>query len=77
MRARDLGHGSLIYADGKLIVMGEDGQLLLIDASPKAYRELGRVQVFEGRTWTMPVVSGGKLYLRDEQEVVAMDLAGS
>jgi outer membrane protein assembly factor BamB len=75
-RARGLGHGSLVYADGRLIVLGDEGTLVLIDATPEAYRERGRAQPLGGRTWTVPSLSGGKLYLRDQSEVVSLDLAG-
>jgi len=75
-RMRDLGHGSLIYADGHLIVLGERGQLVLIEATPEEYREKGRVQIFRGKTWTLPTLSGGKLYLRDEKELLSLDIAG-
>jgi outer membrane protein assembly factor BamB len=71
-RERDLGHGSLMLADGHLIVLGNKGQLVLIEASPEAYREKGRVQIFNGKTWTVPTLSGGRLFVRDENEMVAL-----
>jgi len=71
-RERDLGHGSLMLADGHLIVLGDKGQLVLVEASPEAYREKGRVQLFKGKTWTVPTLSGGRLFVRDENEMVAL-----
>jgi outer membrane protein assembly factor BamB len=71
-RERDLGHGSLMYADGRLIVLGNRGQLLLLEATPEAYREKGRVQLFDGKTWTVPTLSDGRLFVRDEHELVAL-----
>jgi len=71
-RERDLGHGSLMLADGHLIVLGDRGQLVLVEASPEAYREKGRVQLFKGKTWTVPTLSGGRLFVRDENEMVAL-----
>jgi outer membrane protein assembly factor BamB len=75
-RERDLGHGSLIYADGHLVVMGEQGQLVLVEATPDAFKPQGRMQVFEGKTWTAPSLSDGKLYLRDQHQLVALDVSG-
>jgi outer membrane protein assembly factor BamB len=75
-RERDLGHGSLIYADGHLVVMGEKGQLVLVEATPEAFKSRGRMQLFEGKTWTAPSLSDGKLYLRDEHHLVALDVSG-
>ena len=66
-----------VLADGSLIVLGDKGTLLLVDAKPADYVERGRAQVFEGKTWTMPILSGGRLYLRDEHEMVAMKIAAA
>jgi outer membrane protein assembly factor BamB len=75
-QARGLGHGSLIYADGFLVVLGDKGTLALVEATPGEYREKARAQVFDGKTWTLPSLAGGKLYLRDEHELVALDISG-
>lgn len=75
-QARDLGHGSLIYADGNLIVLGEQGQLALVEATPDGYREKSEFQLFKSKTWTAPTLSGGVLYVRDEHELVALDVSG-
>jgi outer membrane protein assembly factor BamB len=71
---RGLGKGSLIYADGMFIVLSERGMLVLLEATPEAYRELASHQVLEGRCWTPPSLSGGRLYLRNHSELVAIDL---
>jgi outer membrane protein assembly factor BamB len=66
--------GSLILADGHLIVLSEGGLLALAEATPSAYKEKARVQALKGRTWTMPSLSDGILYLRNQKELVALDL---
>ena len=73
-RQRGLGHGSLIYAEGHLIVLGDGGRLVLVAADPAAYRELSGVQIFKGKTWTVPSLSAGRLYLRDEKEIIALSI---
>jgi len=71
---RRLGKGSLIYADGNLIVLGERGQLVLLEANSDEYIEKGRTQVLKGKTWTSPTLDNGKLYLRHQKEIVCLDL---
>ena len=67
-----LGKGSLILADGHLIVLGERGQLVLVEATPAAYKEKSRVQALEGKTWTVPALANGRLYLRNEKQLISM-----
>ena len=69
------GHGSLIHADGRLIVLGEKGALVLVDAAPGAYREWGRRQLPNGRYWSAPVLAGGRLYVRNERLLFAFDVS--
>lgn len=71
-----LGHGSLFYADGKLVILGERGTLLLIDADPSEFKELARARIFNSKCWTVPTLSGGRLFLRDETELLALDFKG-
>ncbi|MCI0414118.1 PQQ-like beta-propeller repeat protein [bacterium] len=71
------GKGSLILAEGNLIVLGERGQLALVEATPSAYKEKSRIQAIEGKTWTSPALANGKLYLRNEKEMFCMDLTGT
>ena len=74
-KQRGLGHGSLIAADGKLIMLSDRGKLVLAEATADGYKELGSIQAFETKTWTAPTLAGGRLYLRDEKEVVAFDVS--
>jgi outer membrane protein assembly factor BamB len=73
-----LGRGSLVIADGHLIALGESGELILAAATPNEYREVSRCQIFapETLTWTVPVLSGGRLFVRHENALVALDLRG-
>ena len=69
-----MGKGSLVYADGHLLVLTETGRLLLVEATPEAYIEKAAAQVLEGRCWTAPTLSGGLLFLRNREQMVALDL---
>ena len=64
---------SPIYADGRLYLHGENGEIALAEASPEAYHEKGRftppgqpqrINTME-KAWAYPVVAGGRLYIRD------------
>lgn len=66
--------GSLIAADGLLIVLGEGGELALVDADPEAFVERSRAPLLEGRNWTSPTLADGKLYLRNHEELVCVNM---
>ncbi len=70
------GHGQLMFADGRLIVVAEDGQLALVEASPEAYKEISKFQALDGKTWNLPALAGGRLLIRNDREMVAYDLKG-
>jgi outer membrane protein assembly factor BamB len=74
-----LGRGSLVVADGRLIVLGGNGQLVLAQATPDSYSEVSRCQVLDKDklSWIVPIVSNGRLYLRNEYTLKALDLKGS
>lgn len=74
---RGLGRGSLILADGHLIVLADKGRLLLLEATPSGYVEKGRVQALEGRSWTAPTLASGRLYVRNHSEIAAYDISSS
>jgi outer membrane protein assembly factor BamB len=73
---RSVGKGSLVFADERLYLFGENGVVGLAEASPTGYREHGRFQLKTGNlpTWSHPVVSGGKLFLRDQDNLYAYDV---
>lgn len=72
---RGLGHGSLIYADEHFIVLSESGKLLLVAATPGQYIEKERLEVLDGRTWTVPTLSDGKLYLKNQDEILCLNFS--
>jgi outer membrane protein assembly factor BamB len=64
-KQRDLGCGSLLIVDGKLLILSEDGTLVLAKASPDSYTELARSEFLEGRCWTAPILTNGRVYGRN------------
>jgi len=74
---RGMGKGSLMLADEKLIIMGENGQLVIAEASPDSFKEIARAKVLDGLCWTMPVLYKGKIYCRNhEGSLICLDLRG-
>lgn len=67
------GNGNLIAADGKLIITTMKGELVLVRISPNAYEEIGRAKVI-GKTRQAAALAGGRIYLRDDREIVCIDL---
>ena len=74
-RARGLGQGALSIADGRLIVISEEGELVIAEASSAEFKELARQKVLDGGIcWTVPVLSGGVIYARNHAgDLVALD----
>jgi outer membrane protein assembly factor BamB len=65
---------NFVYADGKLILLDEDGQLALTSLSPQGLKVLAKAAVLENTAWTPPTLVGTNLYLRDRRMIVALDL---
>jgi outer membrane protein assembly factor BamB len=69
------GHGQVRVTRGTLLVLGETGQLALVEATPEHYNELGRIQALEeSRTWNVPVLVDGRVYVRNDQQMACYDL---
>jgi outer membrane protein assembly factor BamB len=77
---RSVGKGSVCYADGRLYVHGENGDVALVEATPEAYHEKGRFtppdQPDRGnaKAWAYPVVANGRLYIRDAGSLWCYDV---
>jgi len=73
---RSVGKGSLVYADGNLYCLSENGVVGLVEATPTGYKEKGRFRIQQGNlpTWAHPVVAGGRLYIRDQDTIYAYDV---
>lgn len=73
---RSVGKGSLTYADGHLYCLGEGHQLGLVEANPKEYVEKSRMRLTGTKwsSWAHPVVSNGRLYIRDQEKLTCYDI---
>lgn len=81
-----LGKGAIAYADDRFYCLSEnDGEVVLIEASPEGWKEHGRFKLAPqtdqrkeaGKIWTHPVINNGKLYLRDQNLIYCYDISES
>ena len=75
-KTRGFGKGTLMLADGHLIILGDRGKLGLAEATPSAYNEVASAEVLSGLCWTVPTLADGRLYARNEKEMVCLDMTG-
>lgn len=68
------GYGQVMLASGHLIVVTEDGELVLVRASPDSHQELARFPALDGKTWNHPAMSDGYLLVRNINEMAAFDV---
>lgn len=60
---------------GRLIVLGEQGELVIARATPEKFHAVARAQVLHGKCWTVPVLSNGRIYCRSaEGELACVDV---
>jgi outer membrane protein assembly factor BamB len=70
------GHGQILLTGDQMLITTEKlGQLVLAAADPKAYRELGRIDLFGGKTWNTPALAGRHLFVRNHNAMACLELA--
>jgi outer membrane protein assembly factor BamB len=70
-------HASLLRTgDNKLLMLEEAGNLVLLEPDPGEYHELARAKVC-GETWAHPALANGKLYVRDDKELICLQVGPS
>jgi outer membrane protein assembly factor BamB len=77
----NFGMGGLILVNTNLVVLTEKGQVVLVQPTPSAYRELTRYQAFQfsaaapGKCWNSPTFSNGRIYARSTQGGISLDVS--
>lgn len=74
-RIRGLSKASTLFADGKFIILDEDGRLALAKGNEEEFEILSKVKIFDEVAWTVPTLSGTTLYVRDQKTLMALDLS--
>jgi outer membrane protein assembly factor BamB len=69
------GYGQVLLASGQLIVMSDTGELALVKATPAEYAEIARFAALEGKTWNYPAIAGGRLFVRNANQMAAYNIA--
>src|SRR5829696_5050184 len=76
-RHRGFPRASSLFADGRFIILDEDGNLLLATATPERLTVTSKAELLSGQSWTVPSLSGTHLYLRDRKNIIALELGES
>ena len=72
---KSIGFGSLMAADGKLIILTDKGEMVIANANPEKYDEISRAQILSGKCWSAPVLANSRLYARNSAgRVVCLDV---
>jgi len=69
------GYGQVILAGDHLVVLSDTGELVLVKASPDQHTEVARFAAIEGKSWNYPAIAGGKLLVRNANEMAAYNIA--
>ncbi len=64
----NFGPGNCILVGDQLAVLSDAGELVIVQATPDQYKELAREKVLDGKCWSMPAFSDGKIYIRSTKE---------
>ena len=67
-------HGQVLLWGDKLIVQAESGDVVVVEASPKEFKEVTRLAALSDRTWNLPIVNRGRLYARNASEAACYEL---
>ena len=71
---RSIQKATFVWADGKLITLDQDGNLMLANPSPAGFKVMAKAELMTNISWTPPVLVGTKIYLRDRKNIMAAEL---
>lgn len=74
-RKRGFSKATCVYADGRLIILDEQGKLALTTATPEDLVIHSQIELLDRVSWTVPTVVGSRMYVRDKKTIRALDLS--
>ena len=66
------GQGNVILVGDRLLALADDGQLVVVEATPTAYKEIARTKAVEGKCWSTPAFSDGRIYVHTQGKARAL-----
>jgi outer membrane protein assembly factor BamB len=72
---RSIEKATFLWADGKLITLDQDGNLMIAHPSPQGFRISAKAALLTNLSWTPPALVGTRLYIRDRRNMMAVDLS--
>jgi outer membrane protein assembly factor BamB len=69
------GHGQVVLVGDILLIQGEGGEVVLVEATPDEHRRLARLEALHGKTWNHPALAGRHLLVRNDREAACFELA--
>jgi len=73
-RDRSVARASFVSAEGRLIILDEDGNLILATPTPEGLKVHSRTELLKNNSWTVPTLAGTRLYVRDRKSLLALEL---
>jgi outer membrane protein assembly factor BamB len=73
------GHGQalLLGEAGQMLVISDQGEVVLTEVSPQGLKEIAKFKALNGKTWNHPVIAGGKLLVRNGEEMACFELTST
>jgi hypothetical protein len=66
------GYGAIVDAQSVLIVLTPKSELVVVQPGEKAYAEVARIKVAESPTYAYPVLSGKRIFIKDQDSVTLL-----
>lgn len=73
-KQRGFGPGNCIIVDDKVVALSDAGELVIAKADPSGYQELARAKILNGKCWSAPAYSNGRIYIRSTEEGACVKL---
>ena len=73
-RERRFARAHMVYADGKLVIIDEDGDLAIASVGDQGLEVHAQAPILTENAWTPPTLVGTTLYVRDRRNILAFDL---